>query len=756
LRWRRSRDAQDARRFRALVSSSFDLLSEVDPRGHVVFTSSSANTAFRNRSDPQAAPRPTGFDQVHPDDRERVAATFAPLFRGGGTRRARFRVIGEGGEVRFAECTGMPIEAQDGGTHALFLTRDVTAQTRLEASLVASRERFQSIAESAYDMIAEFDEQGRVLFANEASTRKMGIVPDGDWREKPLQFLHPEDLEIVTAAYRELRAGGEPTSSYRLGRPGGPWIWVEARYRRLLNSEGEARIHVIARDISETREAERRLQESEERYRVLVETSPLGVVVLQHGRVVFTNPAGVEVCGARDAADLLGRRMEEMLEPREADEITADLERIARGEKLPDLREVRIRGLDGKAREAIATGSYIEFQGAPAYQGLVRDVSGLRAAEREQERLELQLQEARKLESLGLLAGGIAHDFNNLLAVILSNTRFARRGARDEQADALSDAIDAAEQASRLTQQLLAYAGRRSPDVRATDVSELVRRTSGLLGSAIAEDVELVLELATDLPCVRADVVQLEQVLMNLVINAGDALGEGPGRVVVRTGCARVRAEEIAGWVGSTDLPPGDYVYLEVEDSGPGIDPETRAHIFEPFFTTKRDGHGLGLAAALGLVRGHRGGIALATGTGRGTRFRVHLPADADGAAAARPRDAVLLVEAHDETRAALAAELSRAGFAVLAADRTEAALDLLRRHREEIAAAVCDAGAGDGSLATELRAEAPALPLLLRGARPPDPSLLRRFASEGPVEVVTGRGEAELGAALAALCGKP
>jgi PAS domain S-box-containing protein len=758
LRWRRSRDDRDALRFRALVASSFDLITELDARGRVVYTSSSANPALRHRIAPEQILGTTGFERIHPDDRERIAAAFAPLFRGGAGTRATFRVLMQG-RIRWVECTGTAIEGEDGETHALLLTRDVTEQKQLEASLRASRERFQSIAENAYDMIAELDEQGRVLFANEEIGRKMGIVPDGEWRETPGQFLHPDDVELATTAFLEACRGGEPAIIYRVGRLEGPWHWIQARYHRFVNSDGEVRIHAIARDISETRMAEHRLLESEERYRVLVETSPLGILVLQHGRLVFTNPAGVAVCGARDAADLLGRRMEELLEPREAEQIAADLLRIERGEKLPDLREVRIRGLDGASREAVATGSYIEYQGAPAYQGLVRDVSGLRAAEREHKRLELQLQEARKLESLGMLAGGIAHDFNNLLAVILSNTRFARREAGSgELAEALSDAIDAAEQASRLTQQLLAYAGRRSPDVRATDLSELVRRTSGLLGSAVAEQVELELDLAADLPSVRADVVQLEQVLMNLAINAGDALGEGPGRVAVRTGCQAVSAAEIAEWVGGGDLPPGEYVYLEVEDSGPGIDAATREHIFEPFFTTKRQGHGLGLAAALGLVRGHRGGIALATGPGEGTRFRVYLPAEPGAVAAPVPaRGAVLLVEPNPGTRAELGAALAAHGFAVLAAERDEEALDLVRRHAEEIAAAVCGPGDDLERLARALRSEVPALPLLLHGAHPPDAALLRRLADGGPVETLAGPGRgADLGAALAALCGKP
>jgi PAS domain S-box-containing protein len=463
LRWRRrSRVDQDTRRLRALVASSYDMLTEIDRHGRVVYSSASENPRLRDRIDPQRILGSSGFDRIHPDDREGVAATFAPLLGGGAGRRASFRVVTGDGRTRWVECTGTPIEGEDGEPHVLFLTRDVTRQKEVEANLLARSERFQHIAENAYDMIAELDERGRVLFANEEIARKLSIGGDGDWRETPGRMVHPDDRAMVAAAFREACVGGEPTLTYRVGSREGPWIWIEARYHRAVDSDGAVRIHTIARDISETRAAERRLLESEERYRVLVETSPLGILVLQHGRVAFTNPAGVAVCGARDAADLLGRSMAELLEPREAEAIAADLVRIERGEHLPGLREVRIRGLDGEGRDAIATGSYIEFQGAPAYQGMVRDISGLRAAEREQERLELQLQEARKLESLGLLAGGIAHDFNNLLAVILSNTRFARRQAGEgDVADALSDAIDAAEQASRLTQQLLAYAGRR-------------------------------------------------------------------------------------------------------------------------------------------------------------------------------------------------------------------------------------------------------------------------------------------------------
>jgi PAS domain S-box-containing protein len=364
---------------------------------------------------------------------------------------------------------------------------------------------------------------------------------------------------------------------------------------------------VIGRDISDRLEGERRLVDSEERYRGLVESSPLGIVVVQEGVVAFANPIGARICGAATPAELIGTPMVELVVPEQIPTVMDRIRRAERGESIPNLVEVTLCGLDGQLREVVGSGKRIRFRGAMAFQGVVSDATALRRAERERTRLELQLQEARKLESLGLLAGGIAHDFNNLLAVILGNVRFAQRhrALDPELAEALQDVVEAGDQAARLTQQLLAYAGRRSPEVRTTDLSELVNANAGLLGSALPRTTRLELELAADLSTIRADVVQLEQVLMNLVINAGEAIGDDEGQVCVRT------AQEILGrgdggrFVGGTRLAPGDYVHLEVEDTGRGMDASTRERIFEPFFSTKRQGHGLGLAAVVGLVHGH-------------------------------------------------------------------------------------------------------------------------------------------------------
>jgi signal transduction histidine kinase len=241
-----------------------------------------------------------------------------------------------------------------------------------------------------------------------------------------------------------------------------------------------------------------------------------------------------------------------------------------------------------------------------------------------------------------VLEGGIAHDFNNLLAVILSSVRFARSpdATAEDRSDALRDAEDASEERARLVKQLLAYAGppiARGVYGRALRARALARRSSSPPRCRAA--VALDLDLAPEPIEVHADVVQLEQVLMNLVLNAADAVGTERGTVTVRTSREHLEPGQLARWLGGDGLAGGWYACVEVEDTGIGMDAETLAHIFEPFFSTKQDGHGLGLSAVLGSCRGHGGAIDVASEPGGGTRMRVFLPAD-PRPCAARPAPA--------------------------------------------------------------------------------------------------------------------
>ncbi|MGH7510688.1 MAG: hybrid sensor histidine kinase/response regulator [Gemmatimonadales bacterium] len=261
---------------------------------------------------------------------------------------------------------------------------------------------------------------------------------------------------------------------------------------------------------------------------------------------------------------------------------------------------------------------------------VVRDVSEekrLEAAHREQEEA---LREAQKLESIGVLAGGIAHDFNNLLTGIMGNAGMAHRavlaGRTEQAAGMLRDVVKASERAADLTRQLLAYAGKGRFVIQALDLCKLVTEISTLIRASISKKITLVLDVPEECPPIEGDRTQLQQLMMNLVINGGEAIGDGAGTLTVRlrTEDFTERRERIR--TAGFPISPGEYIRIDVIDSGAGMDPETRDRIFEPFFTTKFLGRGLGLSAALGIVRGHRGAIGVRSEPERGTTFTVLLP----------------------------------------------------------------------------------------------------------------------------------
>ena len=732
----------------ALGGNQFDFICEVDAAGRIYHVSAN-HEAFFGRSLQQITAAPV-TEMVHPEDRARAMQVLNEAFRSGESTRATLRVVGRNAWVRWIDCTISPLQTEAGDTHAVLLSRDMTESKCLEQNLRTSRERFRLISDNAYDMIAEYDMSENLLYANDRTREVLGYSSADLQGRPPHFFVHPEDRVLTRNAFARVRSGETPriAVSYRGGRRDGSWCRIEANICAVTPLEGEPRILVIARDVSRHVEAEERLRESEERYRQLVESSPVGILVIQGHKIAFSNQAGAEICGSSEPRELVGTDIFDLVELADADALDAQLARARARMPAADVMEVRICGLDGRIRDVLGAGRMISYRGAPAYQGIIREITELRRAEREQKRLELQLQEARKLESLGVLAGGIAHDFNNLLAVILSNVRFARQAVagQPELDDALGDTAEAAESAARLTSQLLAYAGRRSPAVRSVDLSQLVQENSALLGSAVQSGLELAFELAQDVLPVHADAVQIEQVVMNLVINAAEAIGERAGTITVATGRTDATQAETGLWVGGEGLRGGEYAYLEVRDTGCGMDAATRERIFEPFFTTKTQGHGLGLSAVLGLVRGHGGAISLRTEPGRGTALRIHFPVSDDPIhyqvdpveRAAELGDAVVLaVEGERDLDRKATRVLRDGGVRVVEAVRGDEAIARARMLEDEIDVGLIDLDSTSPSgvdIALELRALRPELPLLLTGETQAV-ALARHLANAAPAE---------------------
>jgi PAS domain S-box-containing protein len=350
----------------------------------------------------------------------------------------------------------------------------------------------------------------------------------------------------------------------------------------------------------------------------------------------------------------------------------------------------------------------------------------------ERKRLEEQLMQSQKMEAIGQLAGGVAHDFNNILTAIVGYTDLltAEFDGNARQLEDLEEIRKAARRAAALTRQLLAFSRKQVLEPRIIDVNDVVLNLDKMLRSLISENIELKTELATDLAAARADPNQLEQVIMNLAINARDAMPEG-GTLTIETGNATLDQAYASQHVS---VIPGDYVMLAVSDTGCGMDQDTQARIFEPFFTTKPPGRGtgLGLSTVYGIVKQSGGNIWLYSEVGKGTTFKVYLPAiEAAPEQAGKPAVAetgrsgggtVLVVEDDDQLRRLAHRALAAQGYVVLEADRGATALDLARRHKGAIDLLLTDVVMPDTNgrkLADALRAMRPGLRVLFMSGYP-------------------------------------
>jgi PAS domain S-box-containing protein len=348
-------------------------------------------------------------------------------------------------------------------------------------------------------------------------------------------------------------------------------------------------------------------------------------------------------------------------------------------------------------------------------------------AESRRRRLEAKLLQAQKLESLGVLAGGIAHDFNNLLMAILGNASLGLDAlSSDSPARRNLQEIEAATQrASGLTNQMLAYSGKGRFVVERIDISTVARSMADLLEVSISKKAKLVYEFFDQLPLVEADATQVGQVVMNLITNASESLGEEGGTVTLRTNPVAVDSEYLAECILGEDVEEGPFVAIEVSDDGEGMSEDTVAKIFDPFFTTKFTGRGLGLAAVLGIVRGHRGAIRVASAVGKGTRFTVLLPA-VGGPTDGRPlsdrepdlkKDIVLVVDDDPAVRRVLRSTLENHGYRAVVAEDGRDGLSVFQRHVGRIVAVVLDMTMPvmDGRQAYEqIRAISPTLPVVI------------------------------------------
>lgn len=576
------------------------------------------------------------------------------------------------------------------------IQREITGRKRWEEGLRLSEERVRALFDAVNDAVFLHDpETGAILDVNRRAEEMYGYTAD------ELRALDVEAVSAGVPPYSQAEAlgwiqrtvsEGPQLFEWRAKDRTGRIFWVEVGMRSVLLGN-EARLMVTARDITERKRTEAQLLEREQLFRLLFDRSPDPNLLLEGHRFVDCNLATVHFLGAENRTQILETHPWELspeFQPdgRPSQEKAADM--IARAHRKGSHRfEWVHRRLDGSEVPVEVLLTAIPWQGKWILHTAWRDLSERRQAEEARRTLEAQVLQTQKLESLGVLAGGIAHDFNNLLAAILGNLNLAQ-AALDPDVPAvpyLASAEHTVLKASELTKQMLAYSGRGRFVVKRVDLNHLVTEMATLLQVSIPKKAALTTHLQPGLPPIEADATQLQQVVLNLVTNAAEALGGEPGSIALSTREVHLEAATLAALAPAQDLPEGRYVCLEVSDTGCGIPPDLRPRIFDPFFTTKRTGRGLGLSAMLGILKAHHGGVALESEPGRGSTFRVYLPSsEGEAATTSAPSveqgvplsGRVLLVDDEPGILETGAALLERLGFAVRTARDGQEAVECL------------------------------------------------------------------------------
>jgi PAS domain S-box-containing protein len=579
------------------------------------------------------------------------------------------------------------------------------------AALQEAEAKYRQLVEMvpAISYVAEAGAQGRFLYLSPQVKTILGYRPE-DCLVNPTfwwDHLHPDDHAI--ALQEDTWEEGRPFQvEYRMYRQDGGEVWLRDDAVIVRDPDTGRRLtRGLLIDITEQKRAEAALRESETRYRMFLAQSSEGIYRLEYappvpchlpideqlalgmknGYVAECNDAMAKLYGRNDAEELIGKRLSEFLVLN--DPMTRGFMEtfIRSGYRIEDQesREIDAQG-QKKILRSTMMGTVIDGHWARTW-GISRDVTA-------RMHLEEQLRNAQQLEAIGRLAGGVAHDFNNILSIIMGHGELMLANAtEDAQArNGLEQIRRAAERAAALTQQLLAFSRKQVLQPKVMDLNAAVADVQKMLTRVIGEDIELVASLHPSLASVRVDPGQVEQVLMNLAINARDAMPHG-GKIVMETANLDVDAERGR----NLDLTVGRYVMLQVSDTGHGMDAATLGHIFEPFFTTKKmgKGTGLGLATVYGIVKQSGGSIQVESEAGKGSKFRIYLPA-ADGGTRKRHepvaeqlvvggRETILVVEDEADLRELTRIFLEGYGYKVLQASSAEQAIEAAERFNDRI-----------------------------------------------------------------------
>ena len=555
---------------------------------------------------------------------------------------------------------------------------------RIRKQLVEREALFHLISENAADMIAVVDINGKRIYNSLSYQRVLGYSPEELQGSSAFEQIHPDDRERVKQAAEDARLNGTGTTlEYRFRHKNGNWLVIESTSSVIRDDKGGAEgLVIVNRDTTERKKAEEALRRSEMGFRSVLEDAPYGIFRANTaGRFLQVNPAFQKMLGYESREELLRKNLSGDIF-RHAAEYQRVSELLTLGEEFKDL-EMEWKRKDGTPITVRCSGRRrSESNGVPAYfEVFAEDVTEKRVLER-------QLRMAQKMEAIGRLSGGIAHDFNNLLGVIIGYSALLMKKLTTSNAlyEHALEIEKAGQRAASLTKQLLAFSRQQVLTPAVLNLNSLALDMEKMLPRLLGEDILVSLALDPALGQVKADQSQVEQVIMNLAVNARDAMPMG-GKLKIRTANVQLDRAYTRNHPGSRE---GAYIMLAVTDTGTGMDPETLLHIFEPFFTTKERGKGtgLGLATVYGVVKQSNGYISVDSKPAAGTSFQIYLPRYVGELTADKQKidsgeklggsEAILLVEDAEPLRKLVQTFLETAGYHVSAADCGEKALQVV------------------------------------------------------------------------------
>ncbi|MBI4418696.1 MAG: PAS domain S-box protein, partial [Ignavibacteriales bacterium] len=592
------------------VEQSADAVFVTNPEGVIEYVNPAFEeiTGYRRAEVLGKTPTILKFD----DHDEKYFRRMWDQLQAGGTFRATMVNRRKTGEVYHAEETITPVrDAQGTITHFVATLRDVSERKRTE-------ERFRALIEHSTDGIALLARDGVIRYTGPSTARILGYESQDFTDRIGFEFIHPDDAPAIERAFGELVAHPRRIMllEFRLKHKNGVWRWIEATANNLLDEPSIQAVVLNYRDITDRKSIEEALKKSEIEYRNLFERANDAIFIFEpQGEVILeANSKACQLYGfTRD--ELIGMSLKNLTKDVGRGEF--EIQELLRHKSSRNFETIHFNK-KGDPMEMLVNSSVVEYLGRTAIMSIIRDITELR-------KLEHQLRQAQKMESIGTLAGGIAHDFNNILSIILGYSSLIKRGKTDGKKfdEAIDTIAKAAQRGATLVKQILTFARKTDVIFESVRINDLLTDLSKLLSETFPKTIVFDLRLNADVPTILADPNQLHQVFLNLCVNARDAMPES-GTITIETGMANglTLQDRFA------DARQSEYVHVRISDTGTGMDEATRQRIFEPFFTTKGQGRGtgLGLAVVYGIVNNHRGFIDVESALGKGTTFHLFFP----------------------------------------------------------------------------------------------------------------------------------